>query len=615
MKMEILLEPTLNKLMVEHAEFDESDTYVLERFDTSAGNPVNEILLKLNLPDHRIFKDGGEERYEHVGPEVTSSRDDKVYKMAKQDYAWLMISRCSRLHSSQDKGTSSHQKSMITTSNHKLMIEVNDYNLKTKVKALSTLPDDLIHQTLSFNDTLDAIKTSILSSILRFIWTTMTCLAFSSEDFPDMRKFSKFVKHVLSGRDNQREVSSMKLSFRGKASQVFVRRILDYALFQNAQQLDIKCLVETMVLMFYRSRNSPVTEGKSLKDQAKKHVSSSVEIISHQPSPFANLKSLKIYPKEWWLPKITMFIEVKNYLLDGSLGATFTMVSRKEIIAEKNAKKCMAILQVHLEREKAGIATIRGHIEVENVPMESRNALICWESLSEQIKEGKNKIDTIIHQLRIIRNYLNELPASKMAKIRPCFSSLCAQADNIMIVFLANFATTCALALGAEKLICIIDGPIFYEWGLLIRFLTLKDVDILIRRRAQQSKVAANYVKAIGEESNSNFRGYNDFNEGALALHNGTTSSYIRIATFQNGVGFDNGILLLEDKRGSVNQMVIYVATFVCRVVMIGWLESGNHFCGKWTSHRLTLIDEKQATIRAIKSWDERIYSYNIVMQ
>ncbi|GJR23086.1 hypothetical protein Tco_0971613 [Tanacetum coccineum] len=40
--------------------FDESDTYVLERFDTSAGNHVKEILHKLNLPDHRILKDGGE---------------------------------------------------------------------------------------------------------------------------------------------------------------------------------------------------------------------------------------------------------------------------------------------------------------------------------------------------------------------------------------------------------------------------------------------------------------------------------------------------------------------------------------------------------------------------
>ncbi|GJY14074.1 putative ribonuclease H-like domain-containing protein [Tanacetum coccineum] len=32
---------------------------MVERFYTSAGNPVKEILLKLNLPDHRILKDGG----------------------------------------------------------------------------------------------------------------------------------------------------------------------------------------------------------------------------------------------------------------------------------------------------------------------------------------------------------------------------------------------------------------------------------------------------------------------------------------------------------------------------------------------------------------------------
>ncbi|GKA16147.1 hypothetical protein Tco_0695894 [Tanacetum coccineum] len=58
--MEILIEPTSNKLMVEHAKFDESNANVLERFYTSAGNPVKEILLKLNLLDHRILKDGGE---------------------------------------------------------------------------------------------------------------------------------------------------------------------------------------------------------------------------------------------------------------------------------------------------------------------------------------------------------------------------------------------------------------------------------------------------------------------------------------------------------------------------------------------------------------------------
>ncbi|GJS46169.1 hypothetical protein Tco_0596290 [Tanacetum coccineum] len=32
---------------------EESNTYVLERFNTSAGNPVKKILLKLNLSDYR----------------------------------------------------------------------------------------------------------------------------------------------------------------------------------------------------------------------------------------------------------------------------------------------------------------------------------------------------------------------------------------------------------------------------------------------------------------------------------------------------------------------------------------------------------------------------------
>ncbi|GJV40147.1 hypothetical protein Tco_1418587 [Tanacetum coccineum] len=87
-KMEILLEPTSNKLLVGYGssviEFEllktldvsqnplANDTsidfksifyidLVLERFNTTAGNPVKKILLKLNLSDHRILKDGGGE--------------------------------------------------------------------------------------------------------------------------------------------------------------------------------------------------------------------------------------------------------------------------------------------------------------------------------------------------------------------------------------------------------------------------------------------------------------------------------------------------------------------------------------------------------------------------
>ncbi|GJR26114.1 hypothetical protein Tco_1102346 [Tanacetum coccineum] len=47
---------SINFLTPKHAEFDESNANVLERFYTSAGNPVKEILLKLNLSDHRILK-------------------------------------------------------------------------------------------------------------------------------------------------------------------------------------------------------------------------------------------------------------------------------------------------------------------------------------------------------------------------------------------------------------------------------------------------------------------------------------------------------------------------------------------------------------------------------
>ncbi|GJV11463.1 retrovirus-related pol polyprotein from transposon TNT 1-94 [Tanacetum coccineum] len=55
------------------------------RFYTSAGNPVKEILLKLNLPDHRKLKDGGEVKefqrsFRHSDTERLS-RSDEVLKL------------------------------------------------------------------------------------------------------------------------------------------------------------------------------------------------------------------------------------------------------------------------------------------------------------------------------------------------------------------------------------------------------------------------------------------------------------------------------------------------------------------------------------------------------
>nr|GEW05512.1 hypothetical protein [Tanacetum cinerariifolium] len=493
--------------------------------------------------------------------------------------------------------------------------------LDLAVDRLSSLPDDLIHKILSFNDTIDAIRTSSLSPRWRYIWITMPCLDFSTAGFSTLPKFSKFVKHVLSLRDNQREVSSLKLSFRGKANRA-VKKILEYAYAHNVQRLNISCLAETCIefpLNLFSSQSlkqltlkkvncinltsmwelpalttlhlgpirlspenidnfsglismcvnlknltlrdfnvigspnmdfsichsqlsnltidhvpqsvsllsvvAPQLNNLIIRESAKRIVisapdlgylilhcykyldfsaddlhslekadicinrpymedpqkivgllqclrsvkfltlnleilellSKSFELISHQPSPFANLKRLKIYPKNLYkceLPKdmINVSTEVKNYLLDNSPGATFTLVSREEVMTDTNtasAKKGMAELQVLLEQEKADIQTNRAHIEQGNAPMESHNAKMdgeqnvqvegnmahissCWKGLSKQIAQGEAKTDDIVSRLHHIKKLLTKLPASNRAELLPCFSRLCAEAEIVM---------------------------------------------------------------------------------------------------------------------------------------------------------------------------------------
>ncbi|KAI3739282.1 hypothetical protein L2E82_29683 [Cichorium intybus] len=61
--------------------------------------------------------------------------------------------------------------------------------------------------------------------------------------------------------------------------------------------------------------------------------------------------------------------------------------------------------------------------------------------------------------------------SSKFKHMFPCDDYCCKSSHEV--------ATACALTLGAEKLICIVDSPILDEWGRSIRFLTLEDADIV----------------------------------------------------------------------------------------------------------------------------------------
>ncbi|KAL0350485.1 UNVERIFIED_CONTAM: putative amino-acid acetyltransferase NAGS1, chloroplastic [Sesamum radiatum] len=133
-------------------------------------------------------------------------------------------------------------------------------------------------------------------------------------------------------------------------------------------------------------------------------------------------------------------------------------------------------------------------------------------------------------------------------------------------------ATACAMALGAEKLICIIDGPILDECGRLIHFLTLQDADMLIRKRAKQSETAANYVKAVAQEDLC--AAYDDSNHAVPSLNG---KAFSQAPKFQNGVGFDSGNGFWSTEQGfaiggqeSMSRLNGYLselaaAAFVCK--------------------------------------------------
>ncbi|CAA2979313.1 probable amino-acid acetyltransferase NAGS1, chloroplastic [Olea europaea subsp. europaea] len=136
-------------------------------------------------------------------------------------------------------------------------------------------------------------------------------------------------------------------------------------------------------------------------------------------------------------------------------------------------------------------------------------------------------------------------------------------------------ATACAMSLGAEKLICIIDGPILDDCGRHINFSTLQDVDLLIHKRAGQSETAANYVKAVGQDVFTCVP-YYDLN-GTAPLLNGKAFGKRYIPKFQNGVGFDSGngfwsgeqgfAIGGQEKLSGLNGYLseLAAAAFVCR--------------------------------------------------
>ncbi|KAI7739816.1 hypothetical protein M8C21_024280, partial [Ambrosia artemisiifolia] len=172
-------------------------------------------------------------------------------------------------------------------------------------------------------------------------------------------------------------------------------------------------------------------------------LSSFVELMSLQlqPSPFANLKSLKIYPEREEVPEhesVTMSAEVKSYLLDSSLGATFTLVTREDVRVARTTKLAqnrIAALRAQLEQEKTRTDTKMTKIHEQGRPQFSEHSDtyidMCWKDSSVQIEKGKEKAADIITELQEIKELLTQLPASNLPTIQSSFSTLCAEANIV----------------------------------------------------------------------------------------------------------------------------------------------------------------------------------------
>ncbi|XP_071695722.1 F-box/LRR-repeat protein At3g26922-like [Rutidosis leptorrhynchoides] len=427
----------------------------------------------------------------------------------------------------------------------KIMYEHKRKRMNVEHDRLSSLPDDLIHKILSFMDTKLVVQTCVLSSRWRFVWTSTPYLKFSTWGY-SLLEFSNIVEHVLSGRNNEIDVYSVTLYFRGEVSQVFVKIIFNYAFSHNVQEMTITStekknfplsLFNSVTLkhltlcgypnlrvtsslelpslttlhlhhvtLYDDNSDSYISKCVNLKNLTLDHcymmgscgftichpqllsltlkfvhgvvkaiapqlknislalsyndyfpcfenalpslekadicihypcdalkiinmlqqlcsnkyltinmeilelLSSKMDLISNQPSPFANLETLKVYPLTEILigqtqKKVDVSALVKSYLLDSSPNATLTMVSREEVRAAKNetlAQECF--LKIHC----------------------------CWEDLSELISYEEQKVSCISSELKYIEELLTHIPESKKVKMQELFASMCEEADTVM---------------------------------------------------------------------------------------------------------------------------------------------------------------------------------------
>ncbi|GAU32867.1 hypothetical protein TSUD_292310 [Trifolium subterraneum] len=111
---------------------------------------------------------------------------------------------------------------------------------------LSDLPDFVLLHIMEFMNTKEAVQTCVLSTRWKDLWRRLTNLALNFNDFANLCHFSRFLRSILSHRDNSISLHDIYLgSDCNEFEYELLQSVMTYAVSHNVQKLSVDHMVLT----------------------------------------------------------------------------------------------------------------------------------------------------------------------------------------------------------------------------------------------------------------------------------------------------------------------------------------------------------------------------------
>ncbi|KAF9590519.1 hypothetical protein IFM89_035728 [Coptis chinensis] len=103
---------------------------------------------------------------------------------------------------------------------------------------ISSLPDEILHLIFSFMPTVDAVRSCVLSTRWKYLWTSIPYLDFSNRKRTPKDSFLNFVDRVLSGHDAS-EIQKFCLQYEGVYNVTRINEWISTVMRHKLQELDL----------------------------------------------------------------------------------------------------------------------------------------------------------------------------------------------------------------------------------------------------------------------------------------------------------------------------------------------------------------------------------------